>query len=305
MPPAGGSARIVPWSLRRRRPPCGGRDRPPYIAAGNGRQQIHVRFPPVPPAGRCKHRPLRRGVTRHDCHPPAMPAAPWFRRPSALHCRAGVHARRERDGGENMAGLCKCRYAESCDTARRGGARQPGRVLVRQGAAPLSRLAPTAPLTGEPFKQQALYKASPARGGGCAARCRRRGALPVGDGNILQTLAGPCPRIRRGRCLHRPGSLAAAQAPRRRARSPALYCGRERVISHKRQPSASPAGEPMQASVPTQRGNTPQPSSTCHACRPLAPPPVCLALQGGRSRPPGRSAAGTRPAYANTVPQSL
>ena len=218
---------------------------------------------------------------------------------------AGVHARRERDGGENMAGLCKCRYAESCDTARRGGARQPGRVLVRQGAAPLSRLAPTAPLTGEPFKQQALYKASPARGGGCAARCRRRGALPVGDGNILQTPAGPCPRIRRGRCLHRPGSLAAAQAPRRRARSPALYCGRERVISHKRQPSASPAGEPMQASAPTQRGNTPQPSSTCHACRPLAPPPVCLALQGGRSRPPGRSAAGTRPAYANAVPQSL
>ena len=148
MPPAGGSARIVPWSLRRRRPPCGGRDRPPYIAAGNGRQQIHVRFPPVPPAGRCKHRPLRRGVTLHDCHPPAMPAAPWFRRPSALHCRAGVHARRERGGGENMAGLCKCRYAESCDTARRGGARQPGRVLVRQGAAPLSRLAPTLPVCG-------------------------------------------------------------------------------------------------------------------------------------------------------------
>ena len=144
----GDDARIVPEALRRRRPPCGGRDRPPYIAAGNGRQQIHVRFPPVPPAGRCKHRPLRRGVTLHDCHPPAMPAAPWFRRPSALHCRAGVHARRERGGGENMAGLCKCRYAESCDTARRGGARQPGRVLVRQGAAPLSRLAPTLPVCG-------------------------------------------------------------------------------------------------------------------------------------------------------------
>ena len=171
-----------------------------------------------------------------------MPAAPWFRRPSALHCRAGVHARRERGGGENMAGLCKCRYAESCDTARRGGARQPGRVLVRQGAAPLSRLAPTAPLTGEPFKQQALYKASPARGGGCAARCRRRGALPVGDGNILQTPAGPCPRIRRGRCLHRPGSPAAAQAPMRRARSPALHCGRERAQQiHVRFPPAPPA----------------------------------------------------------------
>ena len=194
-----------------------------------------------------------------------------------------------------MAGLCKCRYAESCDTARRGGARQPGRVLVRQGAAPLSRLAPTAPLTGEPFKQQALYKASPARGGGCAARCRRRGALPVGDGNILQTPAGPCPRIRRGRCLHRPGSLAAAQAPRRRARSPALHCGRERVISHKRQPSARPAGGPMQASAPTRRGGIPRLSSTCHSCRPWFRRPFALhcragvhARRGGARRGHGR-----------------
>ena len=224
-----------------------------------------------------------------------------------------------------MAGLCKCRYAESCDTARRGGARQPGRVLVRQGAAPLSRLAPTAPLTGEPFKQQALYKASPARGGGCAARRRRRGALPPCGRSILQSPAGPCPAsagddlraksrpscfaLRNAacgrQCSHRPGSPAAAQAPMRRARSPAPTLRPGTGATDIRPLSASPAGEPMQASAPTQRGNTPQPSSTCHACRPLAPPPVCLALQGGRSRPPGRSAAGTRPAYANTVPQSL
>ena len=36
-------------------------------------------------------------------------------------------------------------------------------------------------------------KASPARGGGCATRRRRRGALPVCGGNILQGSAGPCP----------------------------------------------------------------------------------------------------------------
>ena len=46
-------------------------------------------------------------------------------RPFALHCRAGVHA-------------------------RRGDLRRPGRILARQGTAPLSRLTPTAPLTGEP-----------------------------------------------------------------------------------------------------------------------------------------------------------
>ena len=99
------------------------------------------------------------------------------------------------------------------------------------GAAPLSRLTPTAPLTGEPSGWQALYKASPARGcgverrlrrrkrdgagltvaehkrasaravrcghrkpdGGCAARRRRRGALPLCGGDTRQSPAGPCP----------------------------------------------------------------------------------------------------------------
>ena len=65
---------------------------------------------------------------------------PRLCRPFALHCRAGVHA-------------------------RRGALRRPGRILAGQGAAPLSRLTPPAPLTGEPSGWQALYKASPARGG--------------------------------------------------------------------------------------------------------------------------------------------
>ena len=58
----------------------------------------------------------------------------------ALYCRADVHA-------------------------RRGALRQPGRILAGQGAAPLSRLTPPAPLAGEPFRRQAFDKASPARGG--------------------------------------------------------------------------------------------------------------------------------------------
>ena len=63
----------------------------------------------------------RRSIT--VIHPPCPPSR--LCRPFALHCRAGVHA-------------------------RRGALRRPGRVLARQGAAPLSRLTPTAPLTGEP-----------------------------------------------------------------------------------------------------------------------------------------------------------
>ena len=123
---------------------------------------------------------------------------PRLCRPFALQCRAG-------------------------EIARRGG--QPGRILAGQGTAPLSRLTPPAPLTGEPFRRQALDKASPARGcgverrlrrrkrdgagaavaehkrasaravrcghrkpdGGCAVRRRRRGALPACGGDIPQT----------------------------------------------------------------------------------------------------------------------
>ena len=169
---------------------------------------------------------------------------PRLCRPFALHCRAGVHARR--------------------------GGRQPGRILAGQGAAPLSRLTPPAPLTGEPSGWQALYKASPARGcgverrlrrrkrdgagltvaehkrasaravrcghrkpdGGCAARRRRRGALPPCFTGILQTPAAPCPVFRRGRCLHRPGNLATPQPPSGgRDRPPYIVAGawRQRI----------------------------------------------------------------------------
>ena len=120
----GDDACIVPETLRCRKTPGGGRKRPPYIAARSGRQYESGSPLPGPPAGRCKHRPLRRGAASAGC---AAGCRSRSRRPYALHCRAGVHA-------------------------RRGGAlRQPRRILARQGAAPLSRLTPTAPRTGEPF----------------------------------------------------------------------------------------------------------------------------------------------------------
>ena len=78
--------------------PSGGRNRPPYKAAGSGRQRTNVSHPPSPPAGRCNHRPLRRGRSGRSAREAARRRGtvcrPPFRRPSALHCRAGVHARR-------------------------------------------------------------------------------------------------------------------------------------------------------------------------------------------------------------------
>ena len=85
-----------------------------------------------------------------------------------------------------------------------------------------------------------------------------------------------------------------AANPKRRAKTPALHCGREQEVADKRQPSAKPADGPMQASAPTQRGDTPQLSSTCRACRPRLCRPYALhcragvhARRGGSRRPGG------------------
>ena len=160
------------------RKPCaaarlrGGRNRPPYIAAGSGRQHISV----------SPSRASRRadeiigpyaGVSTPQPSSACHACRPRFRRPFALHCRAGVHARRK-------------------------SLRWPGRILAGPGAAPLSRLCRQLPLQGS-LSDGSLPKASPVRGGGCAARRRRRGALPLCGGGILQSRAGPCPVFRRGR----------------------------------------------------------------------------------------------------------
>ena len=160
------------------RKPCaaarlrGGRNRPPYIAAGSGRRyttgsphQAQRRADEIigPYAGGSTPRP---SSACHSC-------CPRFRRPFALHCRAGVHARRK-------------------------SLRRPGRILARPGAAPLSRLCRQLPLQGS-LSDGSLPKASPARGGGCAARRSRRGALLPCGGGVLRSRAGPCPVFRRGR----------------------------------------------------------------------------------------------------------
>ena len=94
--------------------PRGGRDRPPYIAAENGQRPVNGSRLQRPTAGRCKHRPLRRGRV----------AAGRMRRPGRAlpPCFAG------------------------CAAARR--VRRPGRAFARPGAAPLRRLRRHLPLQG-------------------------------------------------------------------------------------------------------------------------------------------------------------
>ena len=104
--------------------PRGGRNRPPYIAAINRCQPANASHPPGPPAGRCKHRPLRRrhpqGVRR-----PAVPS-PAARMP----CIAG---RAFTPAGEVWGGVTPL-FCVSAAPQGRGGVRQPGRVLAKAGS---------------------------------------------------------------------------------------------------------------------------------------------------------------------------
>ena len=88
--------------------PRGGRNRPPYIAAGSGQQRTNASRPSGPPEGRCKHRPLRRGAASAGR---AAACRSQSRRPYALHCRAGVHARRGGLGRGDAVVLRKRRTA--------------------------------------------------------------------------------------------------------------------------------------------------------------------------------------------------
>ena len=105
--------------------------------------------------------------------------------------------------------------------------------------------------------------------------------------------------FRRGRCWHRPGNLAAAEGPKRRAKTPALHCGREREVIRKRQLFARPVGGPMQASAPTQ-GQAAAPGSVTrvHYIVGRAFTPAGEGCEGGtvvlckrRTAGPGRSEA--------------
>ena len=125
-----------------------------------------------------------------------MPAVPGARRTLALRCRAGVHARR---GGRG---------------------RRPGKVLARQGAAPLSRLTPTAPLAGEPFGWKPFAKpplqgeVDAPKGADGGVHCRLAAEISC---KIRQDIAPPP----QGTMLASSRNLAAAQTPgSARLRSP-------------------------------------------------------------------------------------
>ena len=133
------------------------------------------------------------------------------------------------------------------------------------------------PLAGEPSGRR-LPKASPARGGGCAVRRRRRGALPACGGDILQNSAGHCPASAGDDADIAPETLRRRKAPsggRKRPPYKAAASGRRQIrVSHLPGPSEGRCKHrPLRGG-----GGAPQPSSAYHACRPRCPPHACLAM---------------------------
>ena len=150
------------------------RARAPALHCGRDRAATHKRQPPAGPAGG----PMQRGggrSARETTRRRDTVCRPRFRHPFALHCRAGVHARR--------GGLAPAQ--KDTRKARR-------RTCSVSLYPPQAALDSAAPYRGS-FIGGSPPKASPARGGGCAARRRRRGALPPCPTGILQNPAGPCP----------------------------------------------------------------------------------------------------------------
>ena len=251
--------------------PRGGRDRPPYIAAENGQRPVNGSQLQRPTAGRCKHRPLRRGRV----------AAGRMRRPGRAlpPCFAG-------------------------DMWRPGECGYPEGYLQGQVRHPSVACGDTSPCRGG-FWDGGPQKGSPARGAGCAGRRRLRGALPLCGGNTPQGLAGPCPRVSQGRAaagrVRLPGRVFAGPgaAPLRRLRRHLPLQGRLPGRQHtERLPckgSLSSSGLLKAASPVKERRwrRLPYPSTVTSVRR------IWPASQALRSR---RQGAGRLPAVRSTRP---
>ena len=208
----------APWEC------SGGRERPPYIAAGIGRQRINGSPQPGLPAGRCRGAAAgQRGKPPDAGTPPAVPGSITLlpcivgraftpagglaaarkdiggaRRgtpPSSLtRCHLPLQGRLL--GGSRLQSLpCKglrSRAPPAADTARRS--RCSGR---RAQACFSARRAMWAPQTGRWMHRKAQTE-------GCIAALLHR--YPKKPGRAL-------PRVRRGRCLHRPANPALPQTP--------------------------------------------------------------------------------------------
>ena len=167
----------------------GGRERPPYIVVGKGWQRGSGSQPQGPTAGRCEHRPLRR-------------------EPGACGRPEGYWRGKVRHPSVACGDITGLRYphhaahAEACLHSATA-APAPSRFLRRR------RRSTPQPLAGEAFGGQPI-DSLPRKGRWMRRKAQTEGGVAGWRWRYPARSGRRLPRIRRGRCWHRPANLAAA-----------------------------------------------------------------------------------------------
>ena len=201
-------------------------------------------------------------LRRRRClHRPAEPCGGLpspLRRPFALHCRAGVHARR--------GSLRRVEHFGFAQTLPRKALR----YRKPQAAGKIAR--PTkSPQAGggthTSADRQARRRADASIGPYAGAACRPPSTARVS--RIVGRAFTPAGEVCGGwniSVLHRrcPAKPCDTANPKRRAKLPALQSPRKRAAAHKRQPTARPAGGPEGY----LQGQAPHPSAACGGTSP-------------------------------------
>ena len=188
-------------ALRRRKPQAAGVNARPTLWLGMGGDTEEAANRKVRRRADVSIGPYAGGLL--DRHPPTMPAVPGCA--GRTPCVVG---RAFTPAGEVCGGMTLWLCVNAAPQGR-GGLRQPGRVLARSCAAPLSRLTPTAPLTGEPFRRQ-FPQSLPCKGRWVRRKAQTEGRLAARKAcaTAASLSAGPFRPAGAGRSLiGRPGEL--------------------------------------------------------------------------------------------------
>ena len=178
----------------------GGRDRPPYIAAVNGRFRTKRCRPPDPAAGRCKASAPTQARWQS--------VVPRFLCPFALYCPADVHVRRARSAkAETLRVSASITPQGSCSRKPPRRARSPALHCSRERAVSHKTLPPARP-GGGPMQSIGPYAGSVVpRKDTCKARRRTPQSADADSSPCRGAFQAPKGSPARGCRVERPDGL--------------------------------------------------------------------------------------------------
>ena len=196
----------------------------------------------------------------------------------ACRLRARTAETRRPDAAFPVFSILKGSFSKSVSTRQPGECGGPEGYLQGQVRHPSVACGDTSPYRGG-FRGGSHTERLPCKGSWMRRKAQTEGCIAGLRWNYL---------ARSGRAL--PRSTRRFRKAPRRARLPALHCGRKRAATRKRQPASTPNGGPMQASAPTQGR-----AAAGRMRRPGRALPPCFAgcAAAGRVRRPGRVFAGS------------